>query len=145
MRRFMPEGNTSRLIRNFRNILASARAARKAPPSDLMDLILLKTLHIAGVVVLFTSLGATLLAGSGKKGASILHGISLLFILLIGFAMLKKPPMDQSWWMIKLGLWLFLGVAPVLAKRRVLPAWIVLILCIAAAAGAAWLGLRKPF
>lgn len=110
-----------------------------------MDLVLLKTLHIAGALALFTSFGATLLGGSGKKGASALHGISLLAIFLIGFAMLGKPKMDQSWWMIKLGLWLFLGVAPVLAKRKVLPPWLVLILCLAAAATAAWLGLRKPF
>lgn len=110
-----------------------------------MDLLLLKTLHLAGAFGLFTSLGATLLAGSGKKAASILHGVSLLLILLVGFAMLKKPPMDQSWWMIKIGLWLFLGVAPVLAKRKVLPAWLVLVLSIAAAATAAWLGLKKPF
>jgi hypothetical protein len=110
-----------------------------------MDPFLLKTLHLAGAFGLFTSLGATLLAGSGKKAASILHGVSLLLILLVGFAMLKKPPMDHSWWMIKLGLWLFLGVAPVLAKRKVLPAWLVLVLSIAAAVTAAWLGLKKPF
>ena len=110
-----------------------------------MDPFILKTLHIAGVIGLFTSLGATLLGGSGKKGASILHGVSLLFILLIGFAMLKKPPMGESWWMIKLGLWLFIGAAPVLAKRKVLPSSVVLILCIAAAVAAAWLGLRRPF
>ncbi len=110
-----------------------------------MDPILLKTLHLAGVIALFTSLGATLLGGSGKKGASMLHGISLLLILLMGFAMLGKPPMDKYWWMVKIGLWLFLGVAPVLAKRKVLPAWIVLTLSIAAAVTAAWLGLTKPF
>lgn len=110
-----------------------------------MDPFLLKTLHLAGAFGLFTSLGASLLAGSGKKAASILHGVSLLLILLVGFAMLKKPPMDQSWWMMKLGLWLFLGVAPVLAKRKVLPAWLVLMLSIAAAVTAAWLGLKKPF
>jgi hypothetical protein len=110
-----------------------------------MDYLMLQTLHIAGAIGLFTSLGATLLAGSGKKSASIIHGISLLLILLVGFAMLKKPPMDQSWWMIKIGLWLFLGVAPVLARRKVLPAWLVLAISIAAAVAAAWLGLRKPF
>jgi hypothetical protein len=110
-----------------------------------MDPNLLKTLHLAGAFALFTSLGATLLGGSGKKGASILHGISLLLILLVGFAMLKKPPMDQSWWMIKIGLWLFLGVAPVLSKRKVLPAVVVLLLSITAAGLAAWLGLAKPF
>jgi hypothetical protein len=110
-----------------------------------MDPILLKTLHLVGVFALFTSLGATLLAGSGKKAASMLHGISLLLILLVGFAILKKPPMGEAWWMIKLGLWLFLGLAPVLSKRKVLPPSIVLILSFAAAAGAAWLGLTKPF
>jgi uncharacterized membrane protein len=110
-----------------------------------MDPFILKTLHVAGALGLFTSLGATLLAGSGKKSASILHGVSLLLILLVGFAMLKKPPMGQSWWMIKIGLWFFLGLAPVLAKRKVLPAWLVLVLSLAAAMTAAWLGLRKPF
>jgi hypothetical protein len=110
-----------------------------------MEYMMLKTLHIAGALGLFTSLGATLLAGSAKKSASIIHGVSLLLILLVGFAMLKKPPMDQSWWMIKTGLWLFLGVAPVLARRKVLPAWSVLVLSLAAAVAAAWLGLRKPF
>lgn len=86
-----------------------------------MDYMLLKTLHIAGVFALFASLGATQLAGSGKKSASILHGFSLVVILLIGFAMLKKPPMDQYWWMVKLGLWLFIGMAPLLSKRKILP------------------------
>ncbi len=110
-----------------------------------MDPLLLKILHLAGVIGLFTSLGATLLAGSGKKGASILHGISLVLILLVGFAMLKKPPMHQYWWMVKLGLWLFLGLAPALAKRKVLPSGVVLAMCLAAGVTAAWLGLTKPF
>ena len=110
-----------------------------------MDILLLKTLHIGGVVALFSSLGAIMLGDSGKKAASILHGVSLVVILLIGFAMLKKPPMDQYWWMVKLGLWLFIGAAPALSKRKVLPGPVVLGLCIAAAVTAAWLGLNKPF
>lgn len=110
-----------------------------------MNIHIFQALHIVGVIALFTSLGAILLGGSGKKGASILHGISLILILLVGFAMLGKPPMGQSWWMVKLGLWLFIGAAPVLAKRKVLPAPVVLVLCIAAAGFAAWLGLAKPF
>jgi hypothetical protein len=110
-----------------------------------MNPLYLHTLHIAGVIALFTSLGAILLGGSGKKSASILHGISLVIILLAGFAWLKKPPMGQYYWMIKLGLWLFIGMAPALAKRKVLPNSIVLILCLTAAVTAAWLGYRKPF
>ncbi len=128
------------------NFLDSKPDAEKLQQlNHIMDPIILKTLHLAGVIGLFTSLGATLLGSSGKKGASMLHGISLVLILLVGFAMLKKPPMGQYWWMIKLGLWLFLGVAPVLAKRKVLPGSIVLGLSIAAAVTAAWLGLAKPF
>lgn len=110
-----------------------------------MDPLILKTLHLAGVFALFASLGATMLAGSKGKAGSMLHGISLVLILLIGFAMLKKPPMDQQWWMVKLGLWLFIGLAPVLSKRKLLAPWMVFILCLAAATYAAYLGIRKPF
>ncbi len=105
----------------------------------------LVTLHLAGVFGLFTALGASMLAGSGKKSASILHGISLLLIVGVGFAMLQKPPMDQHWWQVKLAIWLFLGVAPALAKRKVLPSAAVLGLCLAAGVAAAYLGSAKPF
>jgi hypothetical protein len=111
-----------------------------------MDPFLLKTLHLAGVFGFFSAIGAIALgSGGSKKSASILHGISLLLILLVGFAMLKKPPMDQYWWMAKLGLWLILGITPALSKRKVLPAPAVLALAIACGIGAAYLGLKKPF
>lgn len=110
-----------------------------------MDYILLKTLHVAAAFALFASLGASLLARSRGSFASMLHGSSLVLVLLIGFAMLKKPLMDQHWWMAKLGLWLFIGVAPVLAKRKLLAPWMVFVLCLAAAAAATYLGIRKPF
>ena len=110
-----------------------------------MNILLLHTLHLIGAFALFTSLGSILLAGSNLKSASMLHGISLLLILIIGFVMLKKPPMEHYWWMAKLGLWLFLSLAPALAKRKVLPAPVLLLLSIAAAACAAWLGYTKPF
>lgn len=105
----------------------------------------LVTLHLAGAFGLFTALGATMLAGSGKKGASALHGISLLLILIVGFAMLQKPPMNQYWWMVKLAIWLFLGAAPALAKRKALPSGVILALCLAGGVAAAWLGSAKPF
>jgi hypothetical protein len=110
-----------------------------------MDPLLLRIIHLAGVITLFTSIGAVMLAGSNKKGASMLHGISLVIILLAGFAWLKKPPMDQHWWMVKFGIWLFLGVAPLLVKRKILPSWLVLTLCIGGGVTAAWLGVYKPF
>lgn len=110
-----------------------------------MDPFLLKILHLSGVFALFASLGATLLGGSNRKSASILHGVSLLVILLVGFAMLKKPPMDQYWWMAKLGIWLFIGVAPVLAKKKILCPCVVFVLTLIGAVGAAYLAFYKPF
>jgi len=110
-----------------------------------MDPVTLKLLHFAGAFGLFTSLGATLLAKSGSKTASMLHGICLILIILVGFAILKKPPMGQYWWMIKIVLWLFLGAAPVLARRKVMPSSLVLGLCLAAGIFAAFLGNYKPF
>lgn len=112
---------------------------------DLQQLNTFKTLHLLGVVALFSSLGSILLASARSKAASILHGVSLLLILLIGFAMLGKPPMEKYWWMLKLVLWLFIGGAPALAKRKIMAGPLVLALCIAAAGFAAWLGLAKPF
>jgi hypothetical protein len=112
-----------------------------------MNPLVLKTLHLAGALGVFAAMGA-ILAGTcdkSKKAASMLHGISLLLLLLMGFAMLKKPPMDQQWWMVKMAIWLFLGVAPVLAKRKLLPAPAVLGLCLAGGVLAAYLGLAKPF
>jgi hypothetical protein len=110
-----------------------------------MSLYILKTLHIAGVMTLFASLGAILLGGSeeSRKKGAMLHGISLLVIILMGFAFLKKPPMNQHWWMVKVGLWLFLGVVPVLAKRNVMPRGVLLGLSILAGALAGFLAMSK--
>jgi len=110
-----------------------------------MDPVTLKLLHIAGVLCLFTSLGATLLAKSGSKTASMLHGIALILILLAGFAILKKPPMDHYWWMVKIVLWLFLGAAPAIAKRTSIPTIVVLLLSIGVGIFAAYLGRVQPF
>jgi hypothetical protein len=112
-----------------------------------MDPLLLKTLHITAVITLFTSLGVILSETSPycRKRASIIHGISLLLIIGLGFALLKKPPMAVHWWQAKLGIWLFLGVAPVLAKRNILPRPVILALCLLAGATAAYLGIAKPF
>jgi hypothetical protein len=111
------------------------------------DPYLLKTLHVASALGVFTALGAILLGGKevNRKVVSILHGISLLLLVLVGFAMLRKPPMELHYWKIKLLIWLFLGVVPVLARKEKLPRGILLLLTLVAAGYAAYLGLRKPF
>ena len=112
-----------------------------------MDPFLFKTLHVAGVIMLFTSLGVLIAecAPTCKKRATILHGISLLLIAGMGFTILKKPPMGEHWWMVKGVIWLFLGAVPVLAKRTAIPRPLLLVLSIVAGATAAYLGMARPF
>lgn len=92
-------------------------------------------------------MGAILLgaAENQRKLASALHGASLLLLLLAGFAILQKPPMDQHYWKIKIVLWLFLGVVPVLARKKTLPTPLLLTLTLVAGIFAAYLGVLKPF
>jgi len=116
-----------------------------------MNPFLLTTLHIAGALGLFTALGAIITAGSEAppKWAHMLHGISLLVLLLLGLHMLFGPPLKWAsaapggWWHAKIVIWLFLGAVPALAKRKVLPAPALLGLVIAAGAGAGYLGMAK--
>lgn len=110
-----------------------------------MNPVILHTLHIASALALFAALGAIFFGGGNKKAASALHGISLIALLVIGFAIIKKPPMNQHWWMVKLGIWLFIGAAPALSKRNILPPWMAFTLSLIAAGFAAWLGYTKPF
>ena len=108
---------------------------------------ILKSLHILGVILLFTSIGVILAESSDqcRKRATIMHGVALLVLVLVGFAILKKPPMTQYWWMAKLAIWLFLGVVPTLAKRKILPRPVLLLGSIAAGTAAAWIAMAKPF
>lgn len=113
-----------------------------------MDPLLVKTLHLTGAFGFFAAIGSiTLGSGSSKKAASILHGVSLLLILLFGLHLLFAQQLVKTggWWHVKIVLWLVLGVCPLLSKRKILPAPAVLAIAIACAVIAAYLGLKKPF
>lgn len=107
-----------------------------------MDQNVLKVIHLAAAFGVFSAIGAVCLGGS-KKASSILHGISLLLLLLVGFAMLRKPPMELHWWKVKLGLWLVLGALPAIAKH--IPKGVALAIGIVCGVAAAWLGHYQPF
>lgn len=112
-----------------------------------MEPFLSNAIHVTAALGVFTALGAICLGGAGGKGASMLHGISLILLLLVGLHMLMSRELVASggWWHAKIVLWLVLGAAPALAKRKVLPAGVLLGICLAAGAAAAYLGLAKPF
>ncbi|GAA5483437.1 hypothetical protein [Haloferula sargassicola] len=106
-----------------------------------MDPFVFRALHITAALAVFTALGAICMGGQ-KKAASILHGISLLVLLVIGFAMLGKPPAGQYWWVGKIVLWMVLGAAPAMTKR--LPKGVVLAIVLICGLAAAWLGVVQP-
>jgi hypothetical protein len=114
-----------------------------------MDRFLLITLHLAGALGVFTAIGAIVAASDDKnrKMASMLHGISLLLLLGAGLYLLISQQLLKTggWWHAKTVIWLFLGAAPALVKRKVMPAGAVLGICLLLGIAAAYLGLAKPF
>lgn len=98
-----------------------------------------KTIHILGVLIVFFSFGrmlqGVLLSGSPEKdggnasrkkpklSAAVLHGVGLLLVVLGGFGMIARLKMLWPWpeWVfVKMGIFLALGAAPVLIKRKLL-------------------------
>jgi hypothetical protein len=116
-----------------------------------MDLDLYRWLHLAGVIFLFSALGAAVLlarAGNdqGRKWIAITHGLALLVILVSGFGALAKLGMGfPPWVWIKLLIWLLLGAAVVLVRKMPQRAGLWWVLLPLLGAAAAWLGIFKPF
>lgn len=115
-----------------------------------MDPTLYKFLHLAGAMCLFLGLGGLLLPSdvspSTRKLGSMLHGIGLLFVLVAGFGMIAKLKLGFPGWIIaKIGLWIVFAVLPVLGKKGIVPAKAAWIIALACGAGAAYLGVLKPF
>ena len=94
-----------------------------------MPLAVYHILHIVGLILVFIGFGA-LLSSEGAKSSMKWHGTGLLISLASGFGMLAKMGIFSAmpvWVYIKLGLWLVLGVLPVLAKRRVVKPVVVVV------------------
>ena len=94
-----------------------------------------KIAHVVGILFFFASYGSLLvvptpataegaLAFPSRRSLMMLHGLSLLFVLVAGFGMLARLGIHSEWpgWVLaKVGIWLFLGLLPVLARRY--PSW----------------------
>ncbi len=112
-----------------------------------------KVLHLAGVILLFFSLGGFALkafaGGSatedGRKVAAATHGLALLLLLVSGFGLLAKMGYGfPTWAWIKIGLWLVLGGITVAVRRMPWYAKLWWLLIPALGLAAAYLGLTKP-
>ena len=116
-----------------------------------------KVLHITGLLILFTSLGALLLAAFqgqgkeyiGKKFAGMMHGVGLLVALVGGFGLVARLQLEQGmmapWVIAKLFIWLALGGVIALVNRKQDKAKLWSIVIIILGATAAYIARTKPF
>ena len=115
-----------------------------------------KLMHLVGIVLLFSGLVSMLtlkvagipVEGSVKKFSFITHGLGLLLILVGGFGLLARLQLmaDMPKWVyVKLLVWLFMGGAISLVKRKGHLGWslYIVLLCVFAIAG--YVALSKPF
>lgn len=115
-----------------------------------------KIMHVTGFIMVFLGLAGVLalrMAGPNlPKRAYMLfvitHGIGLLIAFVAGFGLAARMNMFQNlpiWVWAKIAIWLVLGGAMALAKRRGQIGTPILVLLIGLGGTAAWLAITKPF
>lgn len=115
-----------------------------------------KIVHITGVIMVFLGLAGILglrLAGPNLPAGPrrlfvITHGVGLLMAFVAGFGLAARLNMFQNlpmWVWAKIVIWLVLGGALTLAKRKGHVGAPLLVLFIGLACTAAWLAITKPF
>lgn len=110
-----------------------------------------KVLHLLGLMFAFLSFGGLIAAArsgdvESRRVAGITHGISLLVLLLSGFALLGKLGLGFPGWAIaKVAIWVALGGIIVLIRKQPKQAnlWWMLVPLLGLAA--AYLAVFKPF
>ena len=113
-----------------------------------MNPLIYKVLHVAAVMGLFTALAAIVSTECPKlrKGSTILHGVSLILVLVAGFGLIAKLHYGfQGWVIAKIVIWFVLGALLVVAKRRLLRPAATLTIMLILGTLAAWLATFKPF
>lgn len=115
-----------------------------------------KVLHLLGLMLLFFGFGGLLMAAYAKvelkKAARIMgfvtHGVGLLLILISGFGMAARLGLVSglpAWVQAKVGIWLLLGLAISLVKRKGAIGWPVAVLLWGLGTTAAFIAINKPF
>lgn len=115
-----------------------------------------KTLHIFGVLMLFSGLVGILalrmvgvdLPARPRRLFFLYHGIGLLIVLIAGFGLAARLGYFQNlpnWVWMKIVIWLVLGGAIALAKRRGQLGGPLLTAFVLIGGFAAWLAIAKPF
>ena len=119
-----------------------------------MSLLFYKVLHLFGIMVLFSALGAMIAAAAAggeenprlRKLGGIAHGVALAIILVAGFGLLARQGFGGGWplWVwLKLVIWLVFGAATVFVRKAGERAGWLLVLLPVLGTVAAWLALYR--
>ncbi len=119
----------------------------------MLSLSFYKLLHLFGIMLMFSALGAMIAAAVGgqenpslKKLGGMAHGIALVLVLVAGFGLLARQGFAGGWplWVwLKLVIWLVFGAATVFVRKAGEKAGWLLILLPVLGAVSAWLALYR--
>ena len=108
-----------------------------------------RILHVIGAIALCFGLGGVIATGGreGQKASRtylVLHGVGLLLLLVAGFGNAGKQNIGfPSWVIVKIVCWVVLAALPFLLARGILQRFLALLVAVAAAVIAAWVGLAR--
>jgi hypothetical protein len=112
-----------------------------------MDYNFYKITHLIGISVLALGVGGMMAGGEKRKAFAILQGIGLLVMLVTGFGLLAKlklTPYVPPFAIMKLVLWLVIGMLPMLFRKLKTPLFAAILISIILVGIMAWLGVTKP-
>ena len=102
-------------------------------------------LHLIGLSALTIGTGGMLAGDKDRRTFAIVQGVGLLIILVSGFGMLAKMQLGfPHFAMVKIVLWLGIGMLPIVFRKMGTPALIAILIFLALIGFAAWLGVMKP-
>jgi hypothetical protein len=115
-----------------------------------------KIVHMLGLITLFFGFGGLLVTAyagvalntKARMMGFATHGLGLILLLLGGFGMLGKMGLMKQlpgWALAKLGIWVLMGAAISIVKRKGHIGWPIAILLFGLGTTAAMLAITKPF
>ena len=110
-----------------------------------MDSTTYRIIHIIGVAAVALAIGGMTAGGNNRRTFAIWQGIGLLVILVSGFGLLAKLKLGfPHFAIVKVVLWLLIGMLPMLFRRLNLSASMAVVISLALIGAAAWLGMTLP-
>jgi len=106
-----------------------------------------KIAHLIGISVLALGVGGMMAGGEKRRTFAMLQGIGLLVMLVTGFGLLAKlklTPYVPNFAIVKIVLWVLIGMLPVLFRKLKTPLPAAILISLILVGIMAYLGVVKP-